>query len=44
MTFRKIKEVDRQNKILIQKMGKIMKGDYSSSTKTEFFSSKKSFI
>lgn len=33
-------EIDRQNKILLSKMGAIMKGKYSSSTKDDFNSSK----
>lgn len=33
-------EVDRQNKILLSKMSDIMKGNYFSSTRTDFNSSK----
>ena len=40
ITLQEFKEVDRQNKILLNKMSEIMRGNYSSSTKTDFHSSK----
>ena len=40
MTHREFAEVSKQNQILLQKMGNVMKGKYLSSTKADFESSK----
>ena len=40
MTHKMFMEVDRQNKILLDKLGEVMRGKYLSSTKVDFNSSK----
>lgn len=44
INFQKYLEVERENKIMLAKMTNIMQGNYASSTKTTFYSSKSTFL